>query len=128
MTTEAAAALYLAQHNLELQDKGNTIYNPHDKPINELPRIIGFNNGGSSGWYEAVVIAEDGTELGGHICSHEDYMRADLGIVEGSCRDRHADSYQPHYPDGYVMEFVRYVDIAANEKLNEAFRRNKVSK
>jgi hypothetical protein len=124
MTTPAAEALYLAQHRSALAGRARAVFNPHNKPLEELPVIYGFNNGGSRGWYSAVAIAEDGTTLGGHCCSDEGYMEGDLGIIEGSRPDRHTTSYQPHYPDGYRMEFVPSEDIKEHEALNQAFALN----
>jgi hypothetical protein len=82
MTTPAAAALYLAQHNFEHEGRGNAVYNPKGLPVAELPFIYGFNNGGSSGWYSAQLISQDGHWLGSHTCSEEGYMPADLGVLE----------------------------------------------
>ena len=123
MTTEAAARLYEAQHLYAMEGKGNAFFNPHGKPFEELPVIYGFNNGGNPGWFHAVLIAEDGTGLGSHICSSEAYMRHDLGILEGTRPDRH-ETFKGHYPDGYRMHFVETSDIDGHEKLNEAFRLN----
>lgn len=105
MTTKAAEELYLAQHLFDLEGRSLAVFNPDSKPIADLPTIYGFNNGGSNGWYSAVLISEDGTWMGSHVCSHEGYMRHDLGILEGTRPDRHA-GFQKHYPDGYKMEFV----------------------
>lgn len=124
MTTPAAAALYLSQHLVEWEGKGYEVHNPHNKPIDELPVIYGFNNGGSPGWYEAVAIAEDGNALGGHVCSHEGYMPHDLGIIKGSRPDRHEESYKVHYPDGYRMDFVSFKDVDGHEALKKAFELN----
>lgn len=79
MTTPAAEALYLAQHRFKYEHCKWAVYNPHDKALEELPVIYGFNNGGSPGWYSAKIMAQDGTHLGGHICSAEGYMEHDLG-------------------------------------------------
>ncbi len=117
MTTPAAANLYLAQHLLEIEGRGWAVFNPHSKPLAELPVIYGFNNGGSSGWMSACLLAEDGTGLGSHICSHEGYMEHDLGIIEDSRPDRHK-TFQEHYPDGYRMEFVTGEEVRA--ALNQA--------
>jgi hypothetical protein len=95
------------------------MFNPHGKPVEELSVIYGFNNGGSSGWYSAVLISEDGVQLGGHICSHECYMRHDLGIMEGTRPDRH-ETFRNHYPNGYRMEFVGYSDLQGHKGLNDA--------
>jgi len=120
MTTESAARLYEAQHSAKLASRKNAVFNPNDKPVESLPIIYGFNNGGSPGWMQACLIAEDGTQLGGHVCTSEAYMKHDLGILEGTRPDRHENDFKKHYPDGYRMEFVRYSDIDRNEKLVKA--------
>ena len=102
----------------------NAVYNPHDKPIDDLPFIYGFNNGGPPGFMDAALIAQDGAYLGGHCCSHECFMPGDLGIVEGARADRH-ETFQKHYPDGYRMEFVSYIDVPQHTGLMEAIERSK---
>jgi len=123
MTTPAAAALYEAQHVYAHQGIPVAVFNPHDKPVNELPVIYGFNNGGSSGWMHAQLIAADGTTLGSHCCSSEAYMPADLGVLEGTRDDRH-EGFRKHYPDGYRMEFVGHKDVFTHPGLSEAIRLN----
>jgi hypothetical protein len=123
MTTPAAAALYEAQHVFQHEGKGWAVFNPHTKPINELPVIYGFNNGGEPGWMSAVLLAEDGTGLGGHCCSSEAYMPADLGVLEGTRPDRH-EEFQKHYPDGYRMEFIRGEEVLQHAGLNAAYEKN----
>lgn len=125
MTTPAAAALYEAQHVHAHQHAKVVVFNPHAKPMQELPVIYGFNNGGVSGWLNAVLIAEDGTDMGGHICSSEAYMPADLGIIEG--RDDRHEGFRQHYPDGYRMEFVPYANLAGHAALNLALERYDVA-
>lgn len=100
------------------------IYNPHNKPESELPVIYGFNNGGGSGFMEAILIAESGHILGSHLCSHEGFMRGDLGIYKGTRPDRH-EHFKKHYPDGYRMDFVGYSDVREHEGINRAFEANK---
>ena len=99
------------------------VYNPHNKPVAELPVIYGFNNGGEPGWFSACLLAEDGVGLGGHICSHEGFMRHDLGCLEGSRPDRH-EHFREHYPDGYRMDFVQASDVRTHPGLNAAYQRN----
>jgi len=99
------------------------IFNPHNKPIEELPVIYGFNNGGSPGWYSGVLLAEDGEGLGGHLCSHEAYMPGDLGCLEGSRPDRH-EGFRQHYPDGYRMEFVGFDAVSNHPGISEACKKN----
>jgi hypothetical protein len=121
MTTPAAAALYEAQHLREHEGRAVAVHNPHGKPLDELPVIYGFNNGGTRGFMSALLIAQDGTELGGHICSSEAYMPADLGILEGTRPDCH-EGFRKHYPDGYRMEFVGYDQVPNHAALMEAIR------
>lgn len=121
MITPAAAALYLAQHKAELFGRPVAMHNPANRPIEELPVIYGFNNGGSAGWLSAVLIAEDGTCLGGHCCSDEGYMPHDLGILEGTRPDRH-ETFRARYPEGYRMEFVGHGDVKSHAGLMAAIK------
>jgi hypothetical protein len=123
MTTEAAARLYEVQHLLKWGSQQLAVYNPHDKPVDELPVIYGFNNGGCPGWFNGQLLAEDGTPLGGHACSAEGYMPHDLGCLEGSRPDRH-EGFQKHYPDGYRMEFVPGDRVQSHEGLMRAYANN----
>jgi len=100
----------------------NAVFNPHGGAVDMLPVIYGFNNGGSPGWFSAVLLAEDGTGLGGHVCSHEVYMPGDLGIIEGSRPDRH-ETFREHYPEGYRMEFVSYKDVLSHPGLSAAIEK-----
>lgn len=123
MTTPAAKALYAAQHVYSMDGRGYAIYNPNSLPVDELPVIYGFNNGGSAGWLSAVLLAEDGEGLGGHLCSHECYMTHDLGVLEGSRPDRH-QTFREHYPEGYRMDFVSADDVMSHPGLEAAYQRN----
>lgn len=99
------------------------IYNPNDLPVDDLPAIYGWNNGGSPGWYSAVLLAEDGTGLGGHLCSHEAYVPGDLGLLPGSRPDRH-ETFKAHYPDGYRMVYVTPDEVMTHPGLSAAVERN----
>lgn len=99
------------------------VYNPHDKPVDELPAIYGWNNGGSPGWLHAVLLAEDGVGMGGHVCSAEGYMPHDLGLLEGSRPDRH-EGFRQHYPDGYRMVWVPTSEVQTHPGLEAAYQRN----
>ena len=123
MTTPAAAAQYLASRLTEWAGKGYAVYNPKGRPLEELPVIYGFNNGGNPGWMSGVLLAEDGTHLGGHICSAEAYMPHDLGVLEGSRPDRHED-FAAHYPEGYRMDFVPLSEVQSHEGLEAAYQAN----
>ena len=100
------------------------VFNPHGKPVEELPVIYGFNNGGGGDMWYAQLIAEDGTPLGSHCCSSEGFMPHDLGVIAGSRSDRHERDFQTHYPDGYRMAFVRYSEVGSHEGLQRAFALN----
>ncbi len=106
MTTKADEEMYRAQHVAQSSERNFAVFNPSSLPVESLPMIYGFNNGGSAGWLTAIAISEDGEVLGQHMCSPEAYMVHDLGIIEGAREDRHADSYRKHYPNGYRMDFV----------------------
>lgn len=125
MTTAAADNLYLAQHLLEMEGKPYAVFNPNNVQVESLPVIFGFNNGGSHGFYSATLLAEDGTGLGGHLCSHEAYMRHDLGILEGTRPDRH-EAFRKHYPDGYRMAFVSRDEVRSCEPLMKAYQLNQL--
>jgi len=127
MTTPQAAAHYLAEHEQQMASKQWAVFNPHDKPVEELPVIFGFNNGGEPGWFSAVLLAEDGTWLGGHICSAEGYMPHDLGVLEGTRPDRH-ERFRKHYPDGYRMVFVPYDDVRSHEGLQRTIAKVEAEK
>lgn len=96
------------------------VFNPQNKPVEELSFIYGFNNGGRSGWFEGILIAEDGEIMGEHICSSEGFMYGDLGILKGYRSDRHA-TFQKKYPEGYRMTFVTYENVPKHEGLKRAF-------
>lgn len=123
MTTPEAAARYEREYLERVKDKRYAVYNPHNRPIEELPFIYGFNNGGNSFFLRAQLIAEDGVPLGSHGCSSECYMPGDLGVLEGTRSDRH-EHFQKHYPDGYRMTFVSYDDVEGHEGLQAAFKAN----
>lgn len=127
MTTRAAEALYLAEHLHKMEGLGYAVHNPHNKPVDELPVIYGFNNGGPSYMLSAVLLAEDGECLGGHGCSSEGYMPHDLGILEGSRPDRH-EGFRAKYPEGYRMEFVGSDEVKSHPGLAAAYMRNQEKK
>lgn len=103
------------------------IYNPHNAPVDDLPIIFGFNNGGYPGFYDAQLIAQDGVFLGSHLCSNESFMLGDLGILPGRRADRH-ETFKRHYPAGYRMEFVSYADAGEHSGLQAAFAANEAAR
>lgn len=121
MTTARAAAHYLAQHVEKYATAQWVVFNPDNKPLEALPAIFGFNNGGSYGWMDAVAITEDGHVLGSHVCTEEGYMPHDLGVIEGTRPDRH-EVFRAHYPGGYRMEFVKQADVPLHGPLQTAIQ------
>lgn len=95
------------------------VFNPHDKPAEELPYIFGFNNGGSEDWWIAMAVSQNGHFLGSHVCSSEGFMPADLGLIDGGYVTRR-EGYQKHYPEGYRTTFVSYNDVKDNAELQAA--------
>lgn len=98
----------------------DAVYNPLNRPVESLPVIYGFNNGGPEGYKHACLIAENGVFLGDHCCSCEGFMPGDLGIIEGTREDRHL-RFREHYPDGYRMEFVPQAAVKSHARLQAAF-------
>ena len=90
------------------------------------PKIFCFSNVVDGGEGMAYAMAEDGTVLGSHLCSHETFVPGDLGVHPGSRPDRHKHFAQ-HYPDGYEMEFVPSKEVPTHEGLQKAFALNKAS-
>lgn len=123
MTTPAAERQYISEHLQVWSAASGVVFNPHGKPEENLPVIYGFNNGGSPQRLHGYLIAEDGTCLGAHSCSHEAYMPHDLGIIEGARPDRHED-FRKHYPDGYRMEFVTLELVGSHAGLTAAYNKN----
>ena len=102
------------------------VHNPHNKPVEELPIIYGFDNGGTSQLRCGEILAEDGTPLGSHASSNEGWLLIDLGILNAGRPSRHA-SFELHYPDGYRTEFVRYDDVADHVGLQQAINKWRVT-
>lgn len=121
MTTAVAEALYLHDHKQKMAGKGYAVFNPHGRDVEALPVIYGFNNGGSPGWMSGVLLAQDGTCLGGHVCTSEGYMPSDLGVLEGTRPDRH-EAFRNHYPDGFRMDFVGYPEVMTHPGLDAAVK------
>lgn len=96
-------------------------YNPNDLPIEELPVIYGFNNGGQTNFLYAQLISSDGIDMGSHLCSSESFMPGDLGCLVGTAPHRH-EGFVKQYPDGYRMEFVYSDDMDNHQKFIDALK------
>lgn len=82
-----------------------------------IPKIYGFVNGRSPGWYDVCAIAEDGACLASHICSHPAYGPHDIGVTS----DWKHECYALYYPQGFEVEWVDEADIADHVGLQAAF-------
>jgi len=122
MTTPAAAALYLAQHNAQLEGLQPVVFNPQNVAVEGLPAIYAFSNV-RDGDGVAYAMAADGTVLGSHWCSADGYVPHDLAVLAGCREDRH-ETYRAHYPNGYRMEHVPLRDVRTHAGLREAWRLN----
>jgi len=109
-----------------MREQHYVTYNPNDWPVDTLPTIYGFNNGGDPGWYSGMLLAEDGTYLGGHVPSNEEFMIYDLGIVAGGLGDSRHEEFKEHYPNGYRMEFISLVDVKSHLGLKSAYEKNQL--
>jgi hypothetical protein len=93
-----------------------------------LPKIYVFCNGCSRQWHSFVALAEDGTGLTGHICSHHGYAAHDMGVIPESEGGWKHDIYAKHYPDGYEVEYVEVTSKADADRhpgLVAAFAKNR---
>ena len=68
----------------------------------DKPKIFVFINGGQPEWYPVSALAEDGHFLAGHLCSHEGYVKHDMGFTS----DWKHEHYNKHYPDGWELVYV----------------------
>jgi hypothetical protein len=83
-------------------------------------KIFCFNNGGRPDWLEALAIGDDGHIVGNHICSHECFMKHDLGFTS----NRKHDNYNKQYGEGnWELEWVD--DPKNHIALNKAIEENK---
>ena len=75
------------------------------------------------GFMPCFALAEDGTCLGSHMCSTEEFARKDLGDLNHTPDDR-ANDYAAHYPDGYQLEFVPASLVETHPGLQRALQEN----
>ncbi len=89
-----------------------------------MDKIFVFSNVEGGGEGVCYAMAEDGTVLGSHFCSHEGFASHDLGVTKGSRSDRH-ENYKQHYPKGYEMVFIPHYEVKTHEGLTKAYELNK---
>ena len=87
------------------------------------PKIYVFCNSCSHEWHSFMAIAEDGTYLGGHICSSHCFAAHDMGVIETGWK---RDVYAKHYPEGFHVVLVddpkTHSGLQAAYALNQAMR------
>jgi hypothetical protein len=84
---------------------------------NDKPKIYGFVNGGSPGWYSVEAISEDGVFLASHCCSHPSYGPHDIGVES----DWKHETYRKYYPDGFE---VIWCNDAKDERIKAAYAKH----
>jgi len=94
----------------------NEIFNPHDKPIDELPTIYGFSKGNANETHFGCLLSEDGTLIHTKQSPTEFHLQYDLGILKDTQYEMHK-YLRVYYPDGYRMEFVPSWKILNHGKL-----------
>lgn len=88
-------------------------------------KIYIWINQNSPGWVLPYAICEDGNVLAQHTCSHEHFVKFDMGITQDS--DRKHDLYDEHCgKDNWELEYIEEKDVLKHEGLTEAFRLNEL--
>jgi hypothetical protein len=73
-------------------------------------------------WHSMVAIAEDGTYLAGHICSHHGFAAHDMGIDPDGWK---RDTYAKHYPQGFEVVWIE--DPTKSNALDAALAAGRVA-
>lgn len=81
-----------------------------------------INSGRGTDWIVGMAMAEDGTCLAGHVSSHEQWFRHDMGLTS----DWKHDHYKEHCPDGY--ELIEVEDPRNHEGIQAAYKLNQAMK
>lgn len=118
-TGVGSGSVYSAEHYFRSSDDAQAECDRRNAILNNglpKPKIFGFCNGGSRGWYEVLAVTEDGTCLASHCCSHPGFGPGDIGVTTNW---KH-ELYWAHYPNGFVMEWVE--DPKSHDGLNAALR------
>jgi len=68
-----------------------------------------------------VALCEDGNSLAGHLCSHEGFVKHDMGFTS----DWKHEHYDEHCgKDNWELEYIEDEDIEAHEGLQKAIKLN----
>jgi hypothetical protein len=86
-----------------------------------FPKIFVFvNSGRGTDWQVGSALAEDGHFLAGHVSSHREWFRHDMGLT-GEWKH---DLYRAHYPDGFQLVEVPDGEELTHEGLKAAYERH----
>lgn len=112
------------QEDARVDANADAVDSPTASPVapnaaTDKPKIFGFVNGGSPGWWNVSAITEDGLCISGHCCSHPSWGPHDIGATS----DWHHDVYRQYYPDGFTVEWV--ADVKAHDGIQRAFALNR---
>lgn len=81
--------------------------------------IFVFNNGGSHGFMSAVALGDDGVLVAGHCCSHEGWMKHDMGLTS----DWKHEEYNAQYGEGnWKLEWIETDGLKEHAGLNAAIK------
>ena len=67
------------------------------------------------------AIAEDGTGLAHHLSSSPAFSRSDMGMPPSTWKH---EIYKEHYPEGYELEWIEFVDVPTHAGLAAALLLN----
>jgi len=88
-----------------------------------LPKIYVWCNSCQPQWHHAMAMAEDGTHLASHICSHHGFIPGDVGINPGGWK---RDLYEAHYPGGFEVVWIEDARTGKCPGLDHAYELNQV--
>jgi|ERR1051326_1850680 hypothetical protein len=88
-----------------------------------MRKLYIFNNSpGNTDWNVCHSMADDGTHLGSHVCSHEHFMQYDLH----DRKDRLETILQHFNGEPYELELISADDVLSHAGLKEALRLNEL--
>jgi hypothetical protein len=64
-----------------------------------------------------IALAEDGTSLASHVCSHHGFAAHDMGIDPNGWQ---RDKYAAHYPQGFDVVWVPESEVMTHPGLKAA--------
>lgn len=90
-----------------------------------MRKLYLFNNSipANEGWNSSYSMADDGTVLGNHLCSHDVFMYHDLYV-----RSDRKKTVDEHFKDEpYEVEIIPSHEVKTHPGLQEAFKLNQIA-